>query len=166
MSNSQRLQSLIRDGKLYLSVEDALAMALENNLDIAVSRYGIPLAQADYFRTQGGGAARGVSGSAVSSALFAGAIGGGGEEERAGTGGAGGVTGGGGATSISSMGCCDPTVGFNFGWDRRTSPLKLHRAKRCSPGDHPEHWLLGVLRPRLHDRHQFCYRRQRLPAIH
>jgi len=32
MTNSQRLRSLIRGGNLYLSVEDALALAIENNL--------------------------------------------------------------------------------------------------------------------------------------
>jgi len=124
LSNSERLHALVRDGKLYLSLQDAIALTLENNLDVAVARYNLPLAQTDYLRTKGGGAARGVSGAAVSSALFAGAIGGGtGGGGGAGTGGAGGLQGGGGATNVGSVGCCDPFTGMNFGWDRRTSPL-------------------------------------------
>ncbi|HLW79954.1 MAG TPA: hypothetical protein VKU44_10195, partial [Terriglobia bacterium] len=55
LTNSNRLQSLIRDGKLELTVDDALDLALENNLDIDVARYQLPLAQADYLRTKGGG---------------------------------------------------------------------------------------------------------------
>ncbi len=126
MSNSQRLHSLLRDGKLQLALEDAIALALENNLDIAVARYNVPLAHSDYLRTKGGGAARGVQGAAISTALFAGAIGGGtGGGAAGGTGGAGGLTGGGGAVNTGSVGCCDPFAGFNFGWDRRTSPLNF-----------------------------------------
>ena len=45
MSNSERLHSLISGGKLRLSVEDALALALENNLDISVARYNMGFAQ-------------------------------------------------------------------------------------------------------------------------
>src|SRR5579863_323270 len=39
-ANSNRLEELLRAGKLYLSLQDAIALALENNLDIAVQRYG------------------------------------------------------------------------------------------------------------------------------
>lgn len=124
LSNSQRLHSLIQDGKLSLSLNDVIALSLENNLDIAVARYQLPLAQADYFRTLGGGAARGVTGSSVSTALFGGAIGGGtGSSAGGSTGGAGGFAGGGGATNVGAVGCCDPFGGFNFGWDHRNSPL-------------------------------------------
>jgi hypothetical protein len=38
LSNSNRLESLLRAGNLYLSLQDAIALALENNLDIAVQR--------------------------------------------------------------------------------------------------------------------------------
>lgn len=61
LSNSSRLESLIRAGNLYLSLQDALALALENNLDIAISRYGPIEAQTDLQRAQGGGALRGVN---------------------------------------------------------------------------------------------------------
>src|SRR5579863_7442717 len=123
LSNSQRLHALIRDGKLELSLDDAIDLALENNLDIDVARYQLPLARADYLRTKGGGAARGVTGAAVSSALFAGAIGGSSGGGTGGAGGAGGFSGGGGAINTGSNGCCDPFAGFSFGWDHRTTPL-------------------------------------------
>jgi len=75
MSNSQLLHSLIREGKLFLSVDNAIALTLENNLDIAVARYQIPFSQADLLRSRSGGAIRGVNGAFQSSALFAGAVG-------------------------------------------------------------------------------------------
>lgn len=59
--NSPRLQNLERDGKLYLTLQDAIALALENNLDLAYFRYNFPTAQADLLRTKAGGAANGVN---------------------------------------------------------------------------------------------------------
>ena len=61
LTNSPRLQSLVRDGKLYLSLHDAIALALENNLDLAYFRYNLPIAQADLLRTKAGGSANGVN---------------------------------------------------------------------------------------------------------
>jgi outer membrane protein TolC len=59
-ANSTRLRDLIRAGKLYLSVRDAIALALENNVDIEVSRYS-PILQAwNVQRAQAGGALPGV----------------------------------------------------------------------------------------------------------
>ncbi len=126
MSNSERIHSLIRDGKLHLSVEEALALALENNLDIAIARYTPAFAQTDLLRAKSGGATRGVAGAFQSSALFAGALGGGvSGGGGGGGGGAGGAFGGGGATQVGSVGSFDPIVGVNFGWDRRTTPLGI-----------------------------------------
>jgi outer membrane protein len=123
LSNSARLHSLIRDGELRLSVADAIALALENNLDIAVARYNIGYSQTDILRTKGGGAARGFTGSFQSSALYAGAIGGGVTSASGGGGGrSGGVTGSAGATQLGG-GTFDPSVFFSMGWDRNTSPL-------------------------------------------
>ncbi|HET7104393.1 MAG TPA: hypothetical protein VFI20_09945, partial [Terracidiphilus sp.] len=45
MTNSDRLQSLVRNGKLYLSLDDAISLALENNLDLVIARYNLPIAQ-------------------------------------------------------------------------------------------------------------------------
>ena len=65
LTNSPRLESLERDGKLYLSLRDAVALALENNLDLAYFRYNLPIAQADLARTKAGGQANGVNTSIV-----------------------------------------------------------------------------------------------------
>lgn len=61
LANSVRLQNLERDGKLYISLRDAIALALENNLDLAYFRYNLPIAQADLLRTKAGGSANGVN---------------------------------------------------------------------------------------------------------
>jgi outer membrane protein len=55
-----RLQSLLRDGKLYLTLHDAITLAIENNLDVEVSRYDLLLADTDLTRAQGGGNLRGI----------------------------------------------------------------------------------------------------------
>jgi len=85
LTNSPRLQSLERDGKLYLSLRDAIALALENNLDIAYFRYNFPTAEADLLRTKAGGSVGGVNTSIV-------------QGTQGGFGGSG-VGGGGGASS-------------------------------------------------------------------
>src|SRR5580658_295920 len=59
-SNSPRLESLVRAGNLYLSVQDVIALVLENNLDIAVQRYSPFLAREVLRRTEGGGLLRSV----------------------------------------------------------------------------------------------------------
>ena len=60
LTDSQRLDRLIRDGRLYLSLADTLALALENNLDIAVARYAPLEAAADLLRAKAGSQLRGV----------------------------------------------------------------------------------------------------------
>jgi outer membrane protein len=60
LSNSPRLESLVRSGNLYLSVQDVIALVLENNIDIAIQRYGPVLANEVIRRTQGGGFLRSV----------------------------------------------------------------------------------------------------------
>jgi outer membrane protein TolC len=60
LSNSPRLESLVRAGNLYLSVPDVIALVLENNIDIAIQRFGPYLAREALRRTQGGGAIRSV----------------------------------------------------------------------------------------------------------
>lgn len=61
LSNSQLLYSLIKDGKLQLTLDDAIALALENNLDIAIQRLNLPLADADILRARAGAPLHGVS---------------------------------------------------------------------------------------------------------
>ena len=125
LENSPRLRDLIRDGQMELSLANALALAIENNLDIAVQRFVRPMAQADVLRSRSGQAARGFEGAFVPGGLQTGAIGAGVTDASGGggLGGAGGITGGGGAVSIDRVGAFDPTINFNFSWDRASSPL-------------------------------------------
>jgi outer membrane protein TolC len=60
VTNSPRLESLIRAGNLYLSAPDVVALAIENNIDVEVQRYGPLLAQEVLRRAQAGGALRSV----------------------------------------------------------------------------------------------------------
>lgn len=60
LQNSERLESLIRAGNLYLNAQDVIALALENNLDIEIQRYGPILYRQVTKRTRGGGVLRSV----------------------------------------------------------------------------------------------------------
>ena len=71
LTNSPRVDQLIQDGKMKLSLQDAIALALENNLDIAVQRYTPWIADTDILRTLGGGASRGLAGTGTASVLGA-----------------------------------------------------------------------------------------------
>jgi len=59
--DSQRLHDLVRAGSLYLGLQDALALAIENNLDVELERFAIPQGDTELRRTQGGGTNRGLS---------------------------------------------------------------------------------------------------------
>ncbi len=59
--NSDRVEQLLKGGNLYLSLNDAIALALENNIDIELQRYGTPIAEANVLRASAGGALRGVT---------------------------------------------------------------------------------------------------------
>lgn len=61
LANSPRLETVIRDGKLYLSLNDAIALAIENNLDIAWFRYNFPIGQMDVQRTKAGSPPNGIN---------------------------------------------------------------------------------------------------------
>lgn len=125
LENSPRLRDLLHSGKLQLSLAQALALAIENNLDIAVQRYVRPIAEADMLRTSSGQAARGISGALVPSGLSAGALGVG-VNQVAGTGGvgaAGGISGGGGAVSVPQAGTFDPAISFSASYDHTAAPL-------------------------------------------
>ena len=63
--NAPQINQLIQNGKLPLSLEQAIELALQNNPDIAVQRYNSWLAETDILRTRGGGAQRGVAGAAT-----------------------------------------------------------------------------------------------------
>ncbi|MDQ2712510.1 MAG: hypothetical protein M3Y24_09830, partial [Acidobacteriota bacterium] len=57
---ADRARSLVRDGTIYLSLYDAIALAVENNLDVEVARYGLSIAGTEVLRASGGGALRGI----------------------------------------------------------------------------------------------------------
>jgi outer membrane protein TolC len=59
-ANSSRADALIRANQMYLSLEDAIAIAIESNLDIEMQRYGLRIADSDLLRAKGGGQLRGV----------------------------------------------------------------------------------------------------------
>ena len=54
LANTARIDQLMHEGKLYLSLNDAIALALENNLDIAISRYNLGIADTDLLRSKAG----------------------------------------------------------------------------------------------------------------
>jgi len=61
LANSSRLDQLLRAGNLYLSLQDAIALTLENNIDIEIQRYGFDLADTDVFRARATGTINGIS---------------------------------------------------------------------------------------------------------
>jgi outer membrane protein len=65
LANTARIDSLLRDGKLYLSLNDAIALALENNLDIAIARYNLNIADTDVLRAKAGASILGVNAGVV-----------------------------------------------------------------------------------------------------
>ena len=61
VQNSSAVSKIFQDGKIYLSINDAIALALENNLDIGIQRYNLSIADTDILRTSSGAAALGVN---------------------------------------------------------------------------------------------------------
>ncbi len=133
LANSNRIDTLIHDGVLELSLKDAIALALENNLDLAIARYNMPIAQADILRTQAGGSFRGVNTGVVQNTPGGGVGGFGSSAAGAGAGGTSGGAGGAGAgasglvqstlgtgTNVSSY---DPTISANFNVEHAAAPL-------------------------------------------
>ena len=109
MANSAQLNSMIRDGKIYLTLRDAIDLALDDNLDMVIARYNLPIAQMDVLRTAAGGLARGVNTGVVS-----GTPGGAGVSTGAGAGtggGAGGTTGGAGGAGAGAGGLVQSALG-------------------------------------------------------
>ncbi len=69
LANSSQLDSLLKDGKIYLSLSDAIALALENNYDIAIARINLDIADTDLLRARAGSTLRGVSTGIVANTL-------------------------------------------------------------------------------------------------
>ncbi len=108
LANSPKIDSLIHNGVLELSLRDAIALALEDNLDLAIARYNIPIARADILRTQAGGVFRGVNTGVVQNTP-GGGIGGFGSGTTGA--GAGGTTGGAGGAGTGASGLVQSTLG-------------------------------------------------------
>jgi outer membrane protein len=68
-TNSQRLDGLVKNGKIYLSLADAIVLGLENNYDIAIQRYNLDIADTDLLRARAGSTLLGVSSGLVEGTL-------------------------------------------------------------------------------------------------
>jgi outer membrane protein TolC len=106
LTNSPLIDALIHNGKLYLSLNDAIELALENNLDLAIARYNLPIAEADIERTRAGAPFRGVNAGIVQNTP-SGGVGG----NSGGGGGAGGTTSAGGGAGAGASGLVQSTLG-------------------------------------------------------
>ncbi len=103
LANSQRLGELVRAGMLYLTAQDAIALALENNIDIEVSRYNPFISQWQLERSQAGGALPGVPSGASQAGSVASGQGVAGSEAAAGVSVPGGRSNGGGSNATVSQ---------------------------------------------------------------
>lgn len=116
-SNSPRIDQLIQDGKLMLSLNDAIALALENNLDLAIARYNLNIADTDILRTKAGAQAQGVNTGVVQGTPGGGIGGFGSGAPGAGAGGssagAGGAGSGAGGLVQSTIGTGSPVSSYD-----------------------------------------------------
>src|ERR1700688_273097 len=115
-ANSPRIDSLIHDGKIYLSIDDAVALTLENNLDIDIARYNLNIAAADYLRAKSGANILGINTGIVQNTP-GGGVGGLGGTVGSGTGGttvaAGGAGTGTNGLVSSTLGIGSPITSFD-----------------------------------------------------
>src|SRR5579862_7118961 len=100
-TNAVHVSDLVKDGKIYLSLSDAVLLALENNYDIAIQRYNLDVADTDILRTRAGGLFLGVP-----PGLVTGTLGGTTSTGSASTGG------GPGGTSVSAGGAASGAAGI------------------------------------------------------
>jgi len=106
--NTPRIETLLKDGKLRLSLSDAVVLALENNLDLAIARFNLSIADTDILRAKSGESVRGVA-----TGLVQGTPGGGvgGFGSGAPGAGAGGTSGGAGGAGGGASGLVQSTLG-------------------------------------------------------
>jgi outer membrane protein len=131
-ANSVRLTDLVKEGKIYLSLSDAIALALENNYDIAIARYDLDIADTDILRTRVGGVAGAPLG--APSGLITNTLGGSSSTLSTGGGPGGSTVGSGGAgsgsagLSLTTAGAgptpeaLEPTVAANLNFDWASTP--------------------------------------------
>ncbi|HET9698945.1 MAG TPA: TolC family protein [Terriglobales bacterium] len=107
-ANTPRIDTLMKDGSIMLSMGDAIALALENNLDLAIARYNLSIADTDILRARAGADVRGVA-----TGLVQGTPGGGvgGLGTGSGGAGAGGTSGGAGGAGSGASGLVQSTLG-------------------------------------------------------
>ena len=126
LANTSRIEQLMQNGKLMLSVDDAVALALENNLDIGIARYNLNIADTDVLRAKAGAAILGVNAGVVQNTP-GGGVGGLGGQVGSGTGGTSVGSGGAGAGLGGLVGSTlglgpqitsfDPIVSGTLQWD-------------------------------------------------
>ena len=133
LANSPRIDTLVKNGVLEISLQDAIALALENNLDLAIARYNIPIAKADVLRTQAGGSFLGVNTGVVQNTPGGGVGGFGSGSSGAGAGGTSSGAGGAGAGASglvqstlgggSVVSSYDPNISGTLGYSNSVTPL-------------------------------------------
>jgi outer membrane protein len=127
LGNSPRIDALMKDGKVYLSIDDAVALALENNLDLDIARYNLNIAEADLLRAKSGASILGVNTGIVQNTP-GGGVGGLGGTVGSGTGGttvaAGGAGTGTNGLVSSTLGVGSPITSFD---PQLTSTLQLDK---------------------------------------
>jgi outer membrane protein TolC len=128
LANTPRIDQFMRDGRLYISMNDAIALALENNLDIAIARYNLNIADTDVWRARAGSSTLGVNNGVVQNTP-GGGVGGLGTLVGSGQGGtsvaAGGAGAGSGGLVVSTLGngplitSFDPVLTGTLQFDRQ-----------------------------------------------
>ena len=126
-SNSPRIDSLLRDGKIYLSIDDAVALTLENNLDLDIARYNLNIADTDYLRAKSGANILGVNAGIVQNTP-GGGVGGLGGTVGSGTGGttvaASGIGTGTNGLVSSTLGIGAPITSFDPSYRARCNSIR------------------------------------------
>lgn len=116
LGNSARIDGLMHNGKIYLSIDDAVALTLENNLDLEIARYNLNIADADLLRAKSGASILGVNTGIVQNTP-GGGVGGLGGTVGSGTGGttvaAGGAGSGTNGLVTSTLGIGSPITSFD-----------------------------------------------------
>src|SRR6266567_3662357 len=115
LTSQPRLESMIQNGKIMLSMNDAVSMALADNLDIAIARYDLPIADTDLLRTKAGSSTFGAP-----SGLVAGTPGGGGIAATA----VGGSTAGSAGVGAGASGVVQSSLGAGPNLDNRDPDLR------------------------------------------
>jgi len=133
LANTPRIDQFLHDGKLYISINDAVALALENNLDIAIARYNLNIADTDVWRAKAGSSILGVNSGVVQNTP-GGGVGGLGAQVGSGQGGtsvaAGGAGVGAGGLVVSTLGSGPLITSFD---PILTGTLQLdHLRTQCS----------------------------------